>query len=687
MILRVCVVIPTYNNPETIGAVVLDVLRSTPFPILLVDDGSDNPAESMLYAWEVRQAMEQGRLRLHRFESNQGKGMGLRFAIHDLAARGFTHMLTMDGDGQHQASQITCLIEQAKDHPWDLIIGHRRLHGDSVPGISKFGRRFSNFWVRYQTGLAVRDSQSGFRLYPLFPLQNYQFFTRRYDFEIEVLIRLIWHHVGVREVDIDVHYPEGEARVSHFHKFWDNARISILNTVLVIVSLLRSHKQPREVAWATAIGVFIGATPFYGLHTLIVAGAAFLLRMNAVAMFLGSQISIPPLAPLLVLGSVYVGQKWMGIDLGSGPIPHFQQWLAGSLILGAALGATIGTITYFAMRLAKSRPRQNWTGKTRGGRLGNGFLRLVLKLLGIRAGYFCLKFIVPYFYIFAPNARRGLQEYYQVSRPGLSWFRRQWLVLAHLYRFGQVLMDRVYQGFHRDLCFKARSNGMNFILDESKSGKGLILLGAHMGGWDLASILVRDHGLQDEVYRIEYRAEGLTYHNVKEDLDPTREKLVSSGPKQDAIFTIHQALRDGRTIGLMGDRPIGHRFELIPFLGRLAPFDVTAFRLAAATGTPLLFTYGLKAADGNYDFYARPARRYTYAPGLAREFQLYAWVEQYVRDLEERVKVYPDQWFNFYPFWSSLPVPPEGQTGSGQNQLLEDLPLPTDMSAGWEVQP
>ena len=107
----------------------------------------------------------------------------------------------------------------------------------------------------------------------------------------------------------------------------------------------------------------------------------------------------------------------------------------------------------------------------------------------------------------------------------------------------------------------------------------------------------------------------------------------------------------------MGDRPIGDRFELIPFLGKLAPFDVTAYRLAAALRVPLLVTFGFKSEEG-YDFYARAPRDYQFAPGRSREEQLYEWALDYVREVEHFVKKYPDQWFNFYPFWSALPAAP-----------------------------
>src|SRR4051812_6938165 len=120
MILRVCVVIPTFNNSRSISEVVKDVLTSTAHPVLVVDDGSETPVVNCLYSWEVRQALESGRVRVVRLERNAGKGAALKCAIEDCVSHGFTHMVTLDADGQHHGYEIKKLTELAKLHPWDL---------------------------------------------------------------------------------------------------------------------------------------------------------------------------------------------------------------------------------------------------------------------------------------------------------------------------------------------------------------------------------------------------------------------------------------------------------------------------------------------------------------------------------------------------------------------------------------
>jgi predicted LPLAT superfamily acyltransferase/glycosyltransferase involved in cell wall biosynthesis len=679
MILRICVVIPTFDNSRTISEVVKDVVMTTPHSILVVDDGSETPVSNVLYSWDVRQALEEGRVRVLRFEKNQGKGAAIKFAINDLVQRGFTHMVTMDADSQHHGYEISKLTELAKKNPWDLIIGNRRLKSENVPEISKFGRKFSNFWVQYQTGLHIKDSQSGFRLYPLLPLQTMKFYTSHYDFEIEVLIRMLWAGVHVRETEIDVFYPEKAARVSHFNKLWDNVRISALNTLLVVVSLFKTHRSPRELASALGIGVFIGCSPFYGFHTLLVAGAAFALRLNVVMMWVGSHVSTPIIAPLVVWAEIWIARHWLGMGggaAGAGAKHDFMEWMAGSLVLGVGLGVLTAAVSYgLAWYYQNRRPPSNWTGRTRGGRLGNGFLKRVLKYGGIEHGYMCLMFVIPYFYLFAPRARRGLNEYWKINEPGDTWRQRQLRIFRHFYRFGQVLMDRVYQGFHKEKKFSTTHSGSENINGAVKEGQGLILLSAHMGAWDLAAALLPANGFSDQLHVVEFKSEGFSFQNVKSKMDPSHVHSLDSAKSGDAIFEIHQALKSGRCIGLMGDRPMADRFELIPFMGRIAPFDVTPFRMAAALRVPLLFTFGFKGVKQHYDFYARPARVYTYSPDLPREVQLFNWAKEYAADVEHFIRMYPDEWFNFYPFWSALPTAPDGGLGAlTNNHMIEELP-------------
>jgi glycosyltransferase involved in cell wall biosynthesis len=248
---KFCICVPTYNNAQTVATVAEQCLEATDFPVLVVDDGSTVPVRTLV--------PENPRVRVLRFGENRGKGIALRTAIDACLNDGFTHMIAIDADGQHLPKELPKLVERSVKNPEDLIIGARELSGVDVPEISKFGRKFSNFWVKVQTGAVVKDSQSGLRIYPLAAVEHLKFITGRFDFEIEVLVRLLWRGVNVADVAVEVYYPPAEQRVSHFDKRWDNVRISLLNTYLVVLAIVGLHplrrlvfgKQRREARGAT----------------------------------------------------------------------------------------------------------------------------------------------------------------------------------------------------------------------------------------------------------------------------------------------------------------------------------------------------------------------------------------------------------------------------------------------------
>lgn len=661
MILRICVVIPTYNNNKTITKVVEDTLAQAPFPVVVVDDGSEIPVQSLLKTDD--------RVHVIRHEYNRGKGVAIQTAICYCMERGYTHMLTLDGDGQHLTSEIPKLVERAREYPWDLVIGHRNMgqHAGEVPSISKFGRNFSNFWVKYQTDQKISDSQSGLRIYPLFHLQNIKFWTRRFDFEIEVLIRLIWRGVGTQDVPVEVYYPPADERISHFNKLWDNIHITCLNILLVIISLLRAPKKAGITSVAMGLGVFIGCTPFFGFHTLIAAAVAFFFRLNAVFLILGTHISFAPLAPLLAAASIKVGQHLTG-NTSVGIKNVSIQWLVGSTVVGTVLGTIIGIATYFVVRrFQKKRMKNNWNGKSRGGRIGNGFLKLILTNFGLKPVVFCFYFVIPYFYLFAPRARRASNQYWKNLRPEMGYWSRQWSVLKHLFKFALTLLDKLARSMNVHPGITGHSTGWENIIEATANGKGLILLSAHAGSWDLAASGLKGKGMAEKFHMVRY--------DGQQEWVPAQH--ISVNQEQQPIYKIKQVLDEGKTVGFMADRPLSYHFELVPFHGKLAPFDLAPFRIAAACRAQVIFTFGFNGGQNNYDFYATPAKTYEYKANQDKNLQCYEWLLDFVRTLEFYTKKYPDQWFNFYPFWSAVPMPPNENTASlTRSHLQEELLQP-----------
>lgn len=646
MFLRFCTIVPAYNNPRTVGAVVKELIEKTDSPVIVVDDGSNESVQEILRTLFLEMP-ERLVLKIH--EKNLGKGKALQTGFQEALLRGFTHALVFDADGQHLASEISKLIQEAKRHPSALVIGAREMAGENVPPASRFGRRFSNFWVDRETGTKISDSQSGMRVYPLFPIQMMRFFTSRYDFEIEILIRLMWKGIEIKEVPVAVSY-EPVGRVSHFRKGVDNMRISILNTVLVFLSMLKLPRNPVQMGVAVGVGVFIGTTPLFGFHTPLAFLFAILLRLNFGFVWAGTQISIPPFAPFLAAASVEIDKVVFPNDTGN----VLLEWLDGSLVLGAGLGLLIGSLTafgawFFKMRAAR---RIHWTGKMRGGKFGNGFLNFTIHHFGLRAGYFCLYFIVPYFYLFAIRSTRASCEYWKVVRPEAKFLKRQWLVLSHYHSFGKVLLDKRYQSLLSGKIFETHSNGAEYIERASREKKGLIMLSAHVGSWDIAAYHMQFKKLEKQFHTVEYGADV----SVRDEKPGDFIQSIFHNQQSHAVLDIHGLLGSGKPIGVMGDRPTTRRFELVPFMGKLVAIDVTAFRMAVTLNVQLLFTFGFRRSDGTYDFFATPPQTYSFAPDESQDVQCFKWASEFASTLESFVKRYEMQWFNFYPFFSSLPA-------------------------------
>ncbi|MEZ4839512.1 DUF2062 domain-containing protein [Flavobacterium sp.] len=372
-----CVIIPTYNNQKTLQRVIDGVLNHTQ-NIIIVNDGSTDETFSILQKYTPL-------TQIH-FSENKGKGVALREGFKKAKQLSFNYAITIDSDGQHFPDDIPFFWEALEAENNDvLLIGSRNMNQDGVPKKSSFGNKFSNFWFWFETGITLEDTQSGYRLYPLNALPK-RFYTRKFEFEIEVIVRTAWKGVSVKNIPINILYDPNE-RVSHFRPFRDFSRISVLNTILVIITLL--YIKPRDffrkffkkkfkdfvredilassdsnfkIAASIALGVFIGIAPFWGFQTVLTITLATFLRLNKVLAFAFSNISIPPMVPIIIFGSLEIG----ALFVGSAKPLHFHQsitldvvksnlsqYLVGSFVLATLAAIVFGVGSYFLLSLSK----------------------------------------------------------------------------------------------------------------------------------------------------------------------------------------------------------------------------------------------------------------------------------------------------------------------------------------------
>lgn len=380
---KCCVIIPTYNNHQTIQQVIKDVQEYTD-QVIVVNDGSTDNTPELLN--EVEGIYVVG------YEKNKGKGFALRTGFKEAWKLGYEYAITIDSDGQHFASDLPTFINAIDENPNAIIIGNRNMEQEGIPSKSSFGNRFSNFWFKFETGIKMPDTQSGYRLYPLKPLSKMFFFTRKYEFEIEVIVRAAWKGVDVTDVPIQIYYAPVETRVSHFRPFRDFSRVSVLNTVLVIYALLivkpfafirklnkkniqeffrtqiTQNKEPNiNITFAVMLGLFMGVAPIWGYQMIVAFALAHLFKLNKVIVLVASNISIPPMIPVILFASFKAGSFFIGIDqvnlIFSNQISlemikdNLVQYLVGSLTFGTVLAISFGLLTYLLLVVFRKKPK------------------------------------------------------------------------------------------------------------------------------------------------------------------------------------------------------------------------------------------------------------------------------------------------------------------------------------------
>ncbi len=224
---RLAALVPAYRVQGTIADVVRGVRRYVD-SVLVVDDGSpDGTAEAARAAGAE----------VVRHETNRGKGAALRSGLVRLLADGYTHAFSVDGDGQHLPEEMPRLIELSRAHPGAIVLGARRIAPEQAP-VNRFGNEFANWWVSLAAGREYRDTQSGFRIYPIQATLELGVRAERYEFESEVLILAARRGVEVVTEEVAVHYPPPDERVSHYDPWRDTCRI-IITVVPFLIGLRR----------------------------------------------------------------------------------------------------------------------------------------------------------------------------------------------------------------------------------------------------------------------------------------------------------------------------------------------------------------------------------------------------------------------------------------------------------------
>ncbi|MGO9831704.1 MAG: glycosyltransferase [Myxococcaceae bacterium] len=640
---QACVIVPVFNNARTVGDVVCAALKYVTTVIAFDDGSTDGSGEKAQAAGAT----------VLRHNSNTGKGTALRQLLEAAHLRGFAYAISLDADGQHLAEDLPHFLEAALKNPGALILGARDLVAAGAPASSEFGRKTSNFWIWFETGIRVPDSQSGFRGYPLPESVQLKARGRRYEFEADILLRAAWAGIPIHTVPIHVVYPAD--RVTHFRLVVDNIRIVALNTAaclrmplpfLLGPSLRRLPRHPglslfalRRWAWlggqgpgwragAAAAGIVCGLDTVEPWLRLAAGLASVLAGLGAL--------------PALAAATTYAALVHQGVHPA----------IAVAMVVAAF--ALLGRLE--AMRLPPWPRATQWTGRSRGGVFGHWFFFQVTRRFGLSLAYWVLYPVTFYFFCTWRSARNASLQFLERALGPAPLPVRLARTYRHFLAFARTMVDRAFFAIRGKGGFRYEENGIDHIRAAAANGRGAILLTAHVGNWEVAAELLGEAGKKLAV--VAYRGDHEKLTRYMDQAQGPRPRIIDVGSDMFSSLEMLRSLREGTVLAVQGDRPMDRHVVRLPFLGREAPFPVGPFLLAALSGAPLIATFSVQVAPATYHFFAEPPARLSFRSDQTRDAQLRTWVQQYVAQLEALVRRYPYQWFNFYEFWDAAPPTP-----------------------------
>jgi len=555
--MKICLLIPVYDHPHTIRALVQDLARFD-LPCILVDDGSH--AETAKVLDEL--AAQYGFVHLERRARNGGRGAAMQTGYRCARGLGFSHALQLDADGQHSPNDVPAMIEAAHKHPSHMILG-APIFDASAPASRLFGRQISRFWVWLETlGFAIDDPLCGLRLLPLEPACRVldRGCGQQMAFDTELIVRMYWEGVAVVNVPARVRYFEDG--ISHFRPVRDNLHLSWLHARLVA-------QLPLHAPWLLAR------------------------RMRG-----GRDAS-------------WHERNERGSELGI----RIVVWLYCSFGEPVARGLVLLVVAYFFATDRSAR------------RASREYLARVRAVSG------------------TPAERAG--------------FARTRDVFRHFLEFGWSILDRAGFWLGKRERFKVDVEGAAELDRVAEEGRGAIVLGAHLGSFDVLRLLAASDS-PILVHVLMYTRHARRINRVFERLDQrsgtsrarVRVLQIEPGAFEHALRA-KACVQRGEVIGILADRTHpqeASRSLVVDVLGAPARLPRGPFALARSLDCPVLLMLGVRTGRRRYRV---EVTRLPEDRSLARDrsAEIQHLAQQYADWLGGGCARYPLQWFNFHDFW------------------------------------
>ena len=297
----------------------------------------------------------------------------------------------------------------------------------------------------------------------------------------------------------------------------------------------------------------------------------------------------------------------------------------------------------------KTNERLAWEGKSRGGAWGHRFFIFIINKLSIRFAYFFLFFVVIYFIPFAPYSTKSIWKYYRKIH-GFGFLKSIIMLYRNYYSFGQALIDKIAVRSGKSQKYKYEFENYPAFLDILNSPQGIILISAHVGNWEIGSSFFGEHASKINIVMLDAE-----YQKIKklleENLNPDSHKIIPVQENNFAhIYQIKNALEKGECVCFQGDRFIKDQSaKTVQFMGKPAKFSYSLFQLTERFNVPVVFYFSMREKGMKYKFkFILPENDSEGKSGISAG----KLMDSYIHTLENILKEYPEQWFNYYDFWN-----------------------------------
>jgi predicted LPLAT superfamily acyltransferase len=291
-----------------------------------------------------------------------------------------------------------------------------------------------------------------------------------------------------------------------------------------------------------------------------------------------------------------------------------------------------------------------WEGKSKGNKLGYSIVFYVCKTFGVLPAYFLLRFVALYFFLFSWSSTPNVYHYFR-HRQKMSRWRSIRSTYRNYYVFGQSLLDKVVVMAGIDASFTFHFDGEENLKEIVDKGKGGILLSAHVGNWEAAGHLLKR--LNSRVNVVMFDGEHQQIKQYVERITGGRNfNVIVIKDDMSHVYHISEALAKNEMICLLADRYMpGNKTASLNFLDTQAQFPQGPFSLAAGFKVPVSFVFAFKETAKHYHLFgSKLLERHEGESGTEFKDRL---MTSYVKELEQKMRRYPEQWFNYYNFWSN----------------------------------